>query len=141
LERWKSRKETLIFYEAPHRLHDTIRDMWDVLGDRKVAVARELTKRYEELLHGSLSEFHDLLESDSLRGEFVLLVEGASETAAELSEERPWWQELTPSEHVAALVRQGAAKKEAIKQAAKDRNQSKRDIYQAVLAEASVDQD
>lgn len=141
LNRWKSRKETLIFYEAPHRLQDTIRDMQEVLGDRRVAIARELTKRYEELLHGTLSEFQYLLEADSLRGELVLVVEGASENAAELSEERLWWQELTPVEHVAALVRQGVGKKEAIKQAAKERNQPKRDIYRAVLADASVDEE
>lgn len=139
LERWKSRKETLIFYEAPHRLRDTIQDMRDVLGDRKLTVARELTKRYEEFLHGTVSAFMQLMETDSPRGEFVLIVEGASDQEAELFSERPWWDELTPVEHVAALVRQGISKKDAIKQAAKERNQPKRKIYQAVLDAEPMD--
>lgn len=135
LERWRGRRETLIFYESPHRLKDTVKDLLAILGDRKLTVARELTKRYEEFLHGKLSEMTNLLEDEPARGEYVLVVSGASVEEMEAYEEKPWWAEMSPVEHVTVLVEQGIAKKEAIKQAAKERNVPKRDIYNAVIDE------
>lgn len=133
LERWKSRTETLIFYEAPHRLKDTAKDLLDVFGNRKVAAARELTKRYEEFARGTLVELFSMLESEPAKGEYVLIVAGAG---GETSEDRleAWWESLTLAEHVDALVREGMAKKEAIKQAAHDRGLPKRDVYREVVA-------
>lgn len=131
LKRWKSRQETLIFYEAPHRLKDSVSDMLEVFGDRKVAAARELTKRYEEFARGHLSQFREMLQTEEGRGEYVLLVSGNDEEEAE--SDAVWWQAMTVPQHVAALITQGLDKKEAIKQAAKERGVPKREVYNLML--------
>ncbi|MFC4768521.1 16S rRNA (cytidine(1402)-2'-O)-methyltransferase [Effusibacillus consociatus] len=132
LERWKGRKETLIFYEAPHRLKDTVKDLLELFGNRPVTAARELTKRYEEFARGTLEQFHESLQTEAPKGEYVLLVAGASEETAD-GEQEVWWSSLTLEEHVQALMNRGMPKKDAIKQAAKDRNMPKRDVYNAIL--------
>ncbi|WP_018131797.1 16S rRNA (cytidine(1402)-2'-O)-methyltransferase [Effusibacillus pohliae] len=134
LERWNRQRETLVFYEAPHRLRETVNDLLDVLGDRQVTVARELTKRYEEFARGTLSELAELLQTEPAKGEYVLVVAGAGEAAADGPDE-VWWANLTAAAHVERLVMQGMSKKEAVKQAAKDRGVPKRDVYNQVLAQ------
>ncbi|BCJ87433.1 16S rRNA (cytidine(1402)-2'-O)-methyltransferase [Effusibacillus dendaii] len=129
---WKRRTETLIFYEAPHRIRETVEDLLAELGNRHISAARELTKRYEEFARGTLEEFKQLLDEQPAKGEYVLVVAGCSPEEAEV-EEDVWWRGLSVSDHVDALIGQGIAKKDAIKQAAKQRGQSKRDVYQAVL--------
>ncbi|GAX88689.1 16S rRNA (cytidine(1402)-2'-O)-methyltransferase [Effusibacillus lacus] len=132
LERWRSRPETLLFYEAPHRLKDTVKDLLEVLGNRRVTTARELTKRFEEFARGTLKELLEMLETESSKGEYVLVVEGADPLAT-VEESAAWWEPLTVIEHVHELMKRGIDKKEAIKQVAKERNLPKREVYGAVL--------
>ena len=123
------RKDTLIFYEAPHRLGETMKAILGALGDRPAAIARELTKKFEEFRRGNLSELLAWCEENQLRGEFVIVVSGAEESRKESTE--------SPPEDAAAIVRRltadGMAKKEAIRETAKRTGLSRRDVYQAVL--------
>ena len=103
--------------------------MLEILGDRRIVLSRELTKKYEEFIRGSLSEALEWTQTDEIRGEFCLVVEGAGDLTEDDGE--PWWEHLTAEEHVNHYISsQGMASKEAIKQTAKDRGLPKRDIYQ-----------
>lgn len=128
IEELKDRKETLIFYEAPHRLRETLSFLKDNLGNRKIAICRELTKLHEEILRFNLEEAILYYIEKDIRGEFVLVVEGKSEEEI-LSEERAKWEELTIEEHIKAYMAEGLNKKDAIKKVAKDRKLSKSEIY------------
>ncbi len=123
------RKDTLIFYEAPHRLGETMKAILGALGDRPAVLARELTKKFEEFRRGNLSELLAWCEENQLRGEFVIVVSGAEESRKTSTE--------SPPEDAAAIVRRltadGMAKKEAIRETAKRTGLSRRDVYQAVL--------
>lgn len=116
---------TMIFYEAPHKLTTTLSDMLDILGDRKIALVRELTKIHEEVMRTTLSEALKYYEEHSPRGEYVIVVGGAEEEA----EAEAWWEELTVCEHVEEYISRGLSSKDAIKEAARDRNTPKREIY------------
>lgn len=131
LQSLQHRQETVIFYEAPHRLKETLRALADQFGThRRITLARELTKRYEEFIRGTIEEALNWAESTEIRGEFCLVVEGSDGT--EEPEADVWWSDLTPVEHVEQLMEQeGVSSKEAIRQAAADRKVSKREIYQA----------
>lgn len=126
-----SRRETLIFYEAPHRLLETLSAIHDVLGDRSVVLARELTKKFEEFCRGRLSELLEMFREMSPRGEFVIVVSGAEETA----EEVPSLSAEDSVSLVGTLMENGMTKKDAIREAAKRMNLSRRAVYQAVLAQ------
>ncbi|CAM3546587.1 MULTISPECIES: 16S rRNA (cytidine(1402)-2'-O)-methyltransferase [Brevibacillus] len=128
LERLKHYPETLIFYEAPHRIGKTLTAIRKVWGNRRAVLARELTKRYEEFVRGTLDELIEWLEAGEVRGEFCLIVEGFTGTA-EAAAALAWWQDRSLVEHVDQYVEQGLNKKEAIKKAAEDRGVSKRDVY------------
>lgn len=130
LESLRNRQETLLFYEAPHRLKDTLRALEEQFGsDRRITLARELTKRYEEFIRGTIEEALDWAESTEIRGEFCLVVEGSAEAEAQ---EEEWWSELSAVEHVQQLMEQrGCSSKEAIREAAMERGVSKREVYQA----------
>ncbi|MEK4546519.1 16S rRNA (cytidine(1402)-2'-O)-methyltransferase [Bacillus sp. FSL L8-0173] len=130
LEILKKRQETMIFYEAPHRLKETLTAMHDVLGNRTIAVTRELTKKYEEFIRGTIAEVMEWANEDQIRGEFCLVVEG-NQTAEPDEEEKPWWTELSEKEHVEHYINEGASSKQAIKQTAVDRGVPKREIYDA----------
>lgn len=124
----KADTHTLIFYEAPHKLKTTLADMYEVLGDRKIAIARELTKLHEEVIRTTLSEAVHLYDEKSPRGEYVLIIEGAKEE--EITEESLWWEELSIVEHVDFYINEkGLTSKDAVKQTAEDRNLKKRDVY------------
>lgn len=130
LERLKRYPETLIFYEAPHRIEKTIAAMREAWGNRRAVLARELTKRYEEFVRGTFDELLEWLGNGEVRGEFCVIVEGfTGTTAAEADEENIWWQQLSIVQHVEHYCEQGLSKKEAIKQAADDRGLPKRDVY------------
>lgn len=126
LESLKNDTHTMIFYEAPHKLTTTLSDMLNILGDRKIALVRELTKIHEEVLRTTLSEALKFYETHSPRGEYVIVVSGADEESAE---EDTWWENLSPSEHVEEYIKRGLTSKDAIKETAKDRKTPKRDIY------------
>ena len=123
------REDTLIFYEAPHRLAETMKAILDALGDRPAAIARELTKKFEEFRRGRLSELLAWCGETPPRGEFVLVVGGAEEKTEAVP--------VAPEdavELVRTLAAGGMAKKEAIREAARRTGLSRRDVYQAVLA-------
>ena len=124
LESVKNDTHTLMFYEAPHKLTYTLKDMLDILGDRKIALCRELTKLHEEVIRTTLSEAQELYTEKSPKGEYVIIIEGAKEQEAEI-----WWQELSVIDHVEKYISEGEDQKEAIKKTAKDRGVPKRDIY------------
>jgi 16S rRNA (cytidine1402-2'-O)-methyltransferase len=129
LESLKNRQETLIFYESPHRLKETLQIMVEILGNRKITLSRELTKKFEEFIRGSIEEAIEWATDENVRGEFCLLVEGAKES--EIEEETNWWDTLTINEHVDYYVSEKSlSSKEAIKQVAVDRGLPKRDVYQ-----------
>jgi 16S rRNA (cytidine1402-2'-O)-methyltransferase len=128
IEELKDRKETLIFYEAPHRLLDTLSFLYGALGNRRIAVCRELTKLHEETLRVSLEEAISHYNEVSPRGEYVLVVEGKKEEDIE-KEERARWEDLTIEDHIKKYISEGFDKKEAVKMVSKDRNLPKSEVY------------
>ncbi|WP_124726297.1 16S rRNA (cytidine(1402)-2'-O)-methyltransferase [Staphylospora marina] len=131
LERWKRCPATLILYEAPHRLAETLQDLTEVLGDRRAAICRELTKKHEEWLRGTLSECLAAVQEGGARGEYTLVVEGAGDEEGDDASDsgETGWTQLSVKEHVDLYIGRGLSKKEAIARAAKDRDVSKRDVY------------
>ena len=132
LEQLKNETRTIILYEAPHHLVKTLEELFSVLGDRKIAVCRELTKRYEEKRLSTISEMLEWYRENEPRGEYVLVLDGKTfEEIAE--EEKKTWEAMTIEEHMAVYEDKGIDRKEAMKLVAKDRGISKRDVYQALL--------
>lgn len=128
LESLIKREETVLFYEAPHRLKDTLKDMQLVLGNRRIVLARELTKKFEEFLRGTIEEALVWSEGNEIRGEFVIVVEG--NTSGELEEVEQPWISMTVVEHVDYIIEETQMNsKEAIKEVAKLRGLPKRDVY------------
>ena len=129
LEQLKKRQETILFYEAPHRLKETLKDMELILGNRRIVLARELTKKFEEFLRGSLNEAVEWSQNEEIRGEFCIILEGNSNFEEEDNEE-VYWGKMSFVEHVDYIIAQeGVTSKEAIKEVAKLRQVSKRDVY------------
>lgn len=134
LEALRAEERTVIFYEAPHHLRQTLSDLLEAFGDRRLAMGRELTKRHEEMLQMKLSEAIAHYQDQEPRGEYVLILEGADPLARE-REERARWEQMTLTEHMALYS--ALPPKEAMKQVAKDRGISKRDVYNGLLQEES----
>lgn len=129
LERLRSISATLLFYESPFRVKQTVNVLHETLGNREIALARELTKRFEEYIRGTMEEVLAWTETNELKGEFVIVVEGASED--ETDTEGDWWTGLDMKEHVEHYMdKEGLSSKEAIKQTAVDRGIPKREVYQ-----------
>ncbi|MBM4765328.1 16S rRNA (cytidine(1402)-2'-O)-methyltransferase [Bacillus sp. B15-48] len=130
LEMLAKQSATMIFYEAPHRLRETLMFMLEILGaERKVVLCRELTKKFEEFIRGNLDEAAKWVESGEVRGEFCLIVEGT--TISEEEEKEDWWANITIEQHVNHYINEESmTSKEAIKQTAKNRGMHKRDVYQ-----------
>ncbi len=126
LEEIKYETRTLIFYEAPHKLKTTLESMLEVLGDRKVVLARELTKIHEEFIRGNLSTIVE--QFVDIRGEFVIILEGNSISKQE--KDILDLNSLSMDEHYKFYENQGLDKKEIIKKIAKDRNINKNEVYQ-----------
>lgn len=126
LESLKYETKTLIFYEAPHKLKTTLETIYEIFGERKIVLARELTKIHEEFIRGNISEILEKVEL--IKGEFVILIEGSIESKADIQKSKINNQTL--EEHYEMYERQGLEKKEIIKKIAKDRNVNKNEIYQ-----------
>lgn len=130
LENLRKQKATLVFYESPHRMKETLAIMHEILGNRNIALCRELTKKFEEFIRGSLEEILEWSNQDEIRGEFCIIVEGADDQ--QIEEEISWWEPLSLEEHVNYYVKsKNMSSKDAIKQTAKDRGLNKREVYQA----------
>ena len=123
---------TIILYEAPHRLLKTLNELLEVLGNRKMTLCRELTKKHETAFASTIEDILKFYEAQEPKGECVLVIEGKSR-AELVQEERARWEEMIIEEHMEVYLAQGMDKKEAMKAVAKDRGVSKRDIYQALL--------
>ncbi|MBR4944721.1 MAG: 16S rRNA (cytidine(1402)-2'-O)-methyltransferase [Peptococcaceae bacterium] len=120
-------ERTMIFYESPHRLEDTLKTMAEVFPERSMAAARELTKKFEEIVRGTPSEVLAHFEAEGIRGEFVLLLHGADPAPPE-ERDVDW-----AINRVAQLEAEGISQKDAIKQAAKEAGLSKRDVYNVIV--------
>ena len=129
LKEMETETRTMIVYEAPHRLVKTLKLFLERLGNRKITVCRELTKRHETALAVTLEEAVAHSEAHPPKGECVLVIEGKSREEAR-EEERKQWEEMTIEDHMEVYTKQGMDKKSAMKAVAKDRGVSKRDIYQ-----------
>ncbi len=129
LEELKYETKTLIFYEAPHKLLNTLSTICEIFGDRQVVLARELTKIHEEFIRGKISEILKNIEEP--KGEFVVLVEGNSISKKDVDLKN--LTELSLEEHYKYYQNQGLEKKEIIKKIAKDRNLSKNEVYKEFI--------
>ena len=123
---------TIILYEAPHRLTKTLKELLDTLGNRRMTLCRELTKKHETAFASTIEDILKFYETQEPKGECVLVLEGRSRQEL-VEEERARWEEMSIEEHMNVYLGQGMDKKEAMKAVAKDRGVSKRDIYQALL--------
>ena len=129
LEELKEERRTIIFYESPHRLKDTLKDMLKVLGNRRIAVNREITKKYQEIIREDIETVINIFNEKEVKGEFVLIVEGFNgEKTVQNS-----YEDLTEREYVITLMENGMDKKDAIKTVCKDRKLKKDVVYKQVL--------
>lgn len=129
LKRLQSTQATIIFYESPYRIKATLKMLLEQLGNRNIAVARELTKRYEEYIRGMTTDVLDELESREIKGEICLIVEG-NQAAKEVKEEILWWSHLSVIEHIEHYLEEEMSNRDAIKQVAKERKLGRREVYQ-----------
>lgn len=126
-------KRTMLFYESPHRLRQTLADLYQIFGHRRMAVVRELTKKFEEVLRGYIPEIIEnyIDDGNEPRGEFTLVIAGAGQEDQQApggqTSNEPW--ELSLADHVASFVDQGLHRKEAIKKVARLRGIPKREVY------------
>lgn len=127
----QKRQESIILYESPHRLKDTLKDMQSIMeGTRPIVLARELTKKFEEFLRGTIDEAVDWAEQHDIRGEFCIVLEGSREEQLD-GLDAPWWENLSIEEHVNNIIEEKqCSSKDAIKEVAIQRGLSKRDVYQ-----------
>lgn len=123
---------TIILYEAPHRLVRTLQELLEVLGNRRITVCRELTKKHETAFATTLQEAHLYYEENEPKGECVIVIEGKSREELK-QEEVAKWEEMSIEEHMEYYLKQEIEKKEAMKRVAKDRGITKRDVYQQLL--------
>lgn len=129
LQEIKRENKTIILYEAPHKLTSTLKDLEQILDNRQVVVARELTKIHEEFIRGTASEILEIYKEP--RGEHIILIEG-NEIKEESQEEKAI-KEMTIEEHYKFYQKQGLSKNEIIKKIAKDKGVSKNEIYQLFI--------
>lgn len=128
LKQIEKEHRTMVFYEAPHRLMETLQELYDVLGERKAVCSRELTKKYEEVRRDTIGGLLCHYRQTPPKGEFVIVIEGVS--LQELKkEEQKKWREITIEEHMKQYMTQGMSQKDAMKQVAKDRGMAKRELY------------
>ncbi|KAE9628761.1 MAG: rRNA (cytidine1402-2-O)-methyltransferase [Epulopiscium sp.] len=131
LRKLSNEDRTIVLYEAPHRLLKTLEALYEALGNRKISIVRELTKQYEEVKISTIEESIKYYQEVSPKGEFVLVIEGLSNEAINEIEIKKW-ENISIDEHVRLYIDQGKTQKEALKQVAKDRGLSKREVYQII---------
>lgn len=132
LEELAQESRTMIVYEAPHHLLKTLKELYEVLGNRELTVCKELTKRYENATKTTFEDVIRFYEDNEPKGEYVLVISGKTFETKE-QEAREAWESLSIEEHMVHYEASGMERKEAMKQVAKDRGISKRDVYQALL--------
>ena len=132
LEDLKNESRTIILYEAPHHLRAVLDDLYEALGDRRVSICRELTKKFEEVNVTTLAQAIAFYKENEPRGEYVLVLEGKSLEEQE-EEKRQSWKEMSIEDHMKYYEDEGFSHKDAMKKVAADRGVGKREIYQALL--------
>ncbi len=138
LKELEQESRTIILYEAPHHLCRLLQDLKEALGNRRVTVCRELTKKFETVMPMTLGDALAYFSENDPRGEFVLVLEGKG-LAGKREEKRKEWLEIPLEEHMRYYEGQGINRKEAMKLVAKDRGVGKREIYQALLSDAALE--
>jgi len=133
----KNETRTLVFYEAPHKLIYTLRDLREVLGNRRISVARELTKKFEEVWRTTLDEAIARYQNEAPKGEFVLVIEGADRQMLKEAGFK-YWESISIEEHLKMYIDQGFDRKEAMKKVSQDRGISKRDVYNSLITDGSA---
>lgn len=131
LNELKDKTETLILYEAPHRLREFLELLLLVMGNRRIVLARELSKVYEEYERGTITELIEVYKDKEPRGEYVIIMEGKSPETI-LAEEQEKFSEMTIEEHVKGLMDEGLSKMDAVKRAARERGLKKNEVYMLV---------
>lgn len=129
LEEVKEEKRTIIFYESPHRIKDTLKDMLKILGNRKISVNRELTKKYQEIIREDIEKVINIFNEREIKGEFVLIVDGFKGEKTVQNN----YEALNEREYVEVLIEEGMDKKDAIKIVCKERKLKKDVVYKQVL--------
>lgn len=132
LEDIASRTETIIIYESPYRVVDALSSIKEGLGNRNIAVCRELTKMHESIYRGTLEEAISFFEDNPPKGEFVLVLEGKTKEEIEM-ENKAKWEDMSIEEHIGSFIEAGESKKNAIKLVAKERNLPKSEVYKHSL--------
>ena len=132
LEDLQDESRTMIVYEAPHHLKAALNDLYETLGNRRISICRELTKKFEEITPTTIEEAISFYEKNEPRGEYVLVIEGKSLNEQD-EEKRLSWQEMSIEDHMKYYEDMGVPHKDAMKKVAADRGVGKRDIYQALL--------
>ncbi len=132
LEQLKREERTTILYEAPHHLRATLKELLGAVGDRRIVLCRELTKKFEEARPFTLQTALGYYDTAEPRGEYVLVLSGADPQELRQKEEARW-QEMSLQEHMACYEQQGMDRKEAMKKVAQDRGVPKREIYRALI--------
>lgn len=132
LEELKNETRTIILYEAPHHLVGTLQELYQALGNRRMTLCRELTKKHETAFRTTIEDLIAFYKDQKPLGECVLVIEGRSRKEME-QESQESWKDISIEDHMAIYENQGIARKEAMKMVAKDRGVTKRDIYQALL--------
>lgn len=128
LHKLSNETRTIILYEAPHRLLDTLNAIREQLGERRISISREITKKFEETVRANISDAINIFEERSIKGEFVLIIEGINEKEL-VDIELKKWDNISVEEHIKMYLRQGIDKKEAIKKVAEDRKLPKKEVY------------
>lgn len=129
LEEVKEEERTMIFYESPHRLKDTLKDMLKILGNREISVNRELTKKYQEIIRDDIETVINIFSEKEVKGEFVLIVDGFKGEKTKAND----YSTLNEREYVEVLLSEGMSKKDAIKVVCKERKLKKDFVYKQVL--------
>ncbi len=132
LEKLVKETRTSIIYEAPHRLKATLEELYNTLGNRNISLVKELTKKYEQVKRTNLEQAIIYYQTNEPKGEFVIIIEGANEQYLE-NENIKKWQSITIEEHMKIYTQKNMDKKEAMKQVAKDRGITKREVYNYLL--------
>lgn len=132
LEELARETRTMILYEAPHHLKRTLSELLETLGERRITLCRELTKKFETIMPTTLEGAADYYKENEPKGEYVLVIEGKSRKEIE-EEQQKSWESMSIGEHMAFYEKQGIDRKSAMKKVAADRGVGKREIYQALL--------
>lgn len=128
----KNETRTIVIYEAPHHLKNTLSELYDALGNRKITICRELTKLHETVQLHTLSSAVEYYNDNQPKGEYVLAIDGCTFSELEAKKQEVW-QEISVAKHVNLYISEGLSKKEAMKKVASDRGMSKREVYNCML--------